>query len=397
MRFAERMKRMKGREMLNMMELADRKDLISFAGGFPSPETYPMEEIKASFFRVLNEDPDGALSYSSTRGYVKLRELIARRMERNYGLDVTESDIIVTNGSQQALDLTGLLFIDKGDVVLFESPSYLGALNALKSYEPDMIAVPTDEDGICIDALKDTLEKYGQRVKLIYVIPDFQNPTGRCWSEARRRAFMELVQQYEVAVLEDAAYSELNFSGRKETPLVSMDKANQVVYCGTFSKVFCPGIRIGWIYTNPRWIDAYLLLKNNVDLSSAAITQRQMADYLLHNDLDAHIAEIIETYRARKDAMAEAFAREMPEGVSWNSPHGGLFFWVCLPEGYDAGELLKLALKENVAFVPGQGFYPNGERKHEFRMNFSNLRPEEIQEGVKRLGRVVRIFLGRAD
>ena len=390
MRFADRMERMKNKALLNALDLAERNDLISFAGGFPSTETYPMEAIRASFFEVLNEDPEGALSYGSTKGDPKLREQIAARMCKNYGIQANREDIIVTNGSQQALDLTGLLLINKGDAVIFESPSYLGALNALKSYEPEMVAASVDEEGISLASLREIMEDYGERVKLIYVIPDFQNPTGRSWSEARRREFMELVQEYDVAILEDAAYSELGFEGEKRTPLAALDRNGQVIHCGTFSKVFCPGIRVGWIYTVPQLIEPYLILKNNVDLSSAAIIQRQMANYLEHNDFDAHVDEIRALYRTRRDAMAEALRDEMPEGVRWEVPQGGLFFWIRLPEQADADTLLQKALDAGVAFIPGQGFYPHGERKNEFRMNFSSLSPETIREGVRRLGGVLR-------
>lgn len=393
MRFANRMKNMVDKELLQAMELTEAEDVISFSGGFPSPETYPIEDIKESFIKVLESDAKAALSYSSTSGYGRLRELIAQRMEKKFGVKFSAEEVIITNGSQQALDMTGLLLIDKDDVIFFETPSYLGALNALKSYEAELAAVPTDEDGIQIEPLRNVLNNYGSRVKMIYVIPDFQNPTGRCWSTERRKEFMEIISEYDVAVLEDAAYSELSFKDETEKPLVSFDKKGQVIYCGTFSKTFCPGLRVAWICANRDLIEQYLILKNTVDLSSTAITQRQMAYYLEHYDLDAHIKKITSMYKKRRDLMMEVMEREFPKEIHYNKPMGGLFLWVTLPEGKDSGELLRIALKEKVAFVPGGSFYPGEAKNNEMRINFSNMSDEQIIEGITRLGRIAREYL----
>lgn len=393
MRLANRMKNIVDKELLNAMELTEVADVISFSGGFPSPETYPIEDIKESFIKVLELDAKAALSYSSTSGYGLLRKLIAQRMEKNFGTKFNADEIIITNGSQQALDMTGMMLIDKDDVILFETPSYLGALNALKAYEAELVAVPTDEDGIIIDELKKTLETYGSRIKLIYVIPDFQNPTGRCWSTERRKAFMEVVSGYDAAVLEDAAYSELSFKENKETPLISLDKKGQIIYCGTFSKVFCPGLRVAWICAEKTIIEHFLMLKNNVDLSSTAITQRQMAYYLQNYDLDKHIENITRLYKRRRDFMIDVIEREFPKEVRYNKPAGGLFIWVELPKGKDSRELLKRALKEKVAFVPGGSFYPGEAKNNEMRINFSNMSKDEIVRGMTILGRVIRDYI----
>lgn len=393
MRYANRMKLMEDKELLSLMELAEAKDMISFSGGFPSPDTYPIEDIKESFMQVLEQDAKGALSYSSTSGYLPLRQQIAERMTKVFGLQAKAEEIIITSGSQQALDMTGMLLIDKDDVILFETPSYLGALNALKAYEAELIAVPTDDDGIRIDALKEALKTYGERIKLIYVIPDFQNPTSRCWSLERRKAFMDLLSGYDIPVLEDAAYSELSFKSEMEQPLASFDQNGQVIYCGTFSKTFCPGLRVAWIHANPSVIEEFLVLKSGVDLSSTAITQRQMSYYLDHYDLDRHIREITKLYETRRDLMMEVISKEFPDTVRYNKPMGGLFLWMALPEGKDARELLKLALQEKVSFVPGGSFYPGNTKKNELRINFSNMTKEEIVEGMSRLGRVTKAYL----
>lgn len=393
MRFANRMKCMEDRELLSLMELADAPDVISFAGGFPSPESYPIDDIKESFVKVLETHGKEALSYSSTSGFGKLREQISQRMNKNFDLNIGADEVIITNGSQQALDMSGLMLIDKDDVILFETPSYLGALNALKAYEAKFVALPTDEDGVKIDDLKEALELYGERVKLIYVIPDFQNPTGRCWSYERRKAFMNLMANYDVAILEDAAYSELSFKKENEKPLIGFDKKGQLIYCGSFSKTFCPGLRIAWIAAHKGIIEQYLMLKSNVDLSSSAIIQRQMAYYLEHFDLDKHIEQITSVYKKRRDVMMEVISKEFPKSVRYNKPMGGLFLWMILPEDKDSRELLRRALLEKVAFVPGGSFYPGEAKNNEMRINFSNMSEEQIIKGITILGRLTTEYL----
>ncbi len=393
MRFAHRIYKMEDKELLSLMELAEAPDIISFSGGFPSPETYPIDEIKESFVRVLDEEGKEALSYSSASGYNPLREEIAARMDRLFGMDMTKDEIIITSGSQQALDMSGMLFIDEGDVILFETPSYLGALNALKAYEAELIAVPTDKDGIEIEALRQSIEKYGDRVKLIYVIPDYQNPTSRCWSDKRRKEFVEFISEYDIPVLEDAAYAELTFGDTLKKPLIAYDTLGQVVYCGTFSKTFCPGLRVAWICAHKRIIEKFLLLKTNVDLSSSAIAQRQMVYYMQHYDYDAHIRKITLLYKSRRDLMMEIVRKEFPDTVEFDVPEGGLFLWLSLPAGKDARELLALALKENVAFVPGGSFYPDNAKNNEMRVNFSNMTEEKIVKGMTILGRITTEFL----
>jgi len=393
MRFAHRIAKMEDKELLSLMELAEAPDIISFSGGFPSPETYPIDEIKESFVKVLEEEGKEALSYSSASGYNPLREEISSRMNRLFDMSLSKEEVIITSGSQQALDMSGMLFIDEGDVILFETPSYLGALNALKAYEAELVAVPTDRDGIEIDALKEALEKYGDRVKLIYVIPDYQNPTSRCWSDRRRKEFMEFIAAYDVPVLEDAAYAELTFGDTLRKPLMAYDTLGQVVYCGTFSKTFCPGLRVAWICAKQRIIEKFLLLKTNVDLSSSAIAQRQMVYYMKHYDYDAHIRKITSLYKARRDLMVEMVRKEFPETVEFDVPDGGLFLWLALPDGKDARELLARALKQKVAFVPGGSFYPDNAKNNEMRVNFSNMCEDKIVRGITALGRIATEYI----
>lgn len=393
MRFAARMEYLQDKALLNAMELTETADMISFSAGFPSPESYPVEEIKESFIRVLEKEGKEALSYGSTSGYGKLREIIAKRMYDKFGLNYKADEVVITSGSQQALDMSSMLFINKGDIVLFETPSYLGAVNALRAYEAELAALPTDRDGLILDTLKKALDQYGDRVKLIYVIPDFQNPTGRSWSAERRKEFIEFISAYDIPVIEDAAYSELSFENRLEKPLAWYDKKGQVVYVGTFSKIFCPGLRVAWLCAREDLMEKYLLLKNAADLSSSAIAQRQMANYLQNNDLDAHINWTTGLYRERRDRMMEVIAREFPKEARYVVPRGGLFIWLELPENKDSRELLRRALAEKVAFIPGGSFYPSGVKNNELRLNFSNMPHEDIEKGMTILGRLTREYL----
>lgn len=393
MRFASRMERLQDKALLNAMELTETEDMISFSAGFPSPETYPVEAIKESFVKVLEREGKEALSYCSTSGYGKLRELLAQRMRDKFGLDYKTEEVVITSGSQQALDMSSMLFINKGDIVLFETPSYLGAVNALRAYEAELCGLPTDRNGLVMDALKQALDRYGERVKMIYVIPDFQNPTGRSWSAERRKEFIEFISDYDIPVIEDAAYSELSFEDRLEKPLAWYDRKGQVVYVGTFSKIFCPGLRVAWLCAREDLMEKYLLLKNAADLSSSAIAQRQMAYYLEHNDLDTHIRRITGLYKERRDRMMIAIDREFPKEVHYEVPRGGLFIWLELPEGKDSRELLRRALAEKVAFIPGGSFYPSGVKNNELRLNFSNMALEDIDKGMAILGRLTKEYL----
>lgn len=394
MKYASRISSLEDRSLLDAFEMTETEDMISFSAGFPSGETYPLDHIKESFINVLDDAGSDALSYCATSGYSELREIIRERMERKFGTDYNLDEVIITSGSQQGLDMSAMLFVNKGDVVLFETPSYLGAVNALRAHEAKLVAVPTDREGIEIDATRDCLEQYGDRVKMIYVNPDYQNPTGRSWSIRRRKAFIELIKDYDIPVVEDAAYSELSFESQLEKPLSYYDDNGQVVYIGTFSKTFCPGLRVAWLCARRELMEKYLLLKNASDLSSSTIAQRQMAYYLKHHSLDDHIKKITELYKHRRDVMAQCIKDYFPKDVKFVLPGGGLFIWLELPEGKDARQLLTLAAAEKVAFIPGTSFYPSGSKNNELRLNFSNMNDEDTVKGMKILGKITTDFIG---
>jgi len=393
MEFAKRVRWLEDTSMVEAFDHQDMPGMISFAAGIPSAETYPLDRIRESFDRVIIEHGKQALSYCSTLGYLGLREIMSERMKNKFGIEYGTDEIIMTSGSQQGLDMSGMAFIDPGDVVLFESPSYLGAVSALHSYQASLVGVPTDEEGLTIEGVREALEKYGDKVRLIYVNPDFQNPTGRSWSDNRRRDFMEFISEYDIPVLEDAAYGELAFNEVPQKPLAYYDKKGQVIYVGTFSKIFCPGMRVAWLCARNRIMEKYLVIKSAADLSSSTISQWEIADFLKHNDIEKHIEGITSLYSHRCDVMADGIKKYLPGEVTFRKPEGGIFIWLSLPEGKDARILYKKACDAGVAFIPGTSFYPNADVHNELRLNFSNTTDEESDRGLKILGRVTEEFL----
>lgn len=392
---AHRMKVQKASEIRELLKITSRPEMISLAGGLPAPELFPIEELKAVSLRVLEEMGRTALQYSTTEGHPPLRTWIAQRMNQRMGTKVQPEEILITSGSQQALDLSGKLFLDEGDVVLCESPTYVGAINAFRAYQPRFVDVPTDDDGMVITELERRLAQT-DRARFIYVVPDFQNPSGRCWSLERRRQLMEVARRHQIPVIEDCPYTEVRFEGSPLPSLKSMDSDGLVILLGTFSKIFCPGFRVGWVAAAHPLIDKYNLLKQGADLHTSTVAQMEIATYLSMYDLDANLRRIREVYRARRGVMISALERELPPQVLFTRPQGGLFLWVELPEQLSARDLLTHCLKQNVAFVPGGSFFPNGGHENTLRLNFSNMPEDRIDEGIRRLGKVLRELLPAA-
>jgi 2-aminoadipate transaminase len=388
-KYANRMGNVKASDIRELLKITDKPEMISFAGGLPAPELFPVERLKDVTLRVLESSGAEALQYAATEGYAPLRDKIAERMNTKYGTRLTGRNILITSGSQQGLDFSGKIFINEGDVVLCESPTYLGAINAFNAYRPNMMEVPTDDDGMLLDELEHILETV-KNIRLIYTIPDFQNPSGRSWSLERRRGFMELMAGRDIPILEDSPYTELRFDGEMLPPLKSFDNEGSVVYLGTFSKVFCPGMRIGWVAADEKILEKYVLVKQGADLHSANITQRNLSMYLDTYDLDEDIQKIRSVYKSRRDAMHNAISEEFPKGTRFTHPEGGLFTWVELDERIDTRELLSECLKHNVAFVPGDSFFPNGGGRNTMRLNYSNMTEDKIAEGIKLIADVIR-------
>ncbi len=389
--FATRVELLKASEIREILKITVRPDIISFAGGLPAPEVFPVQELKQAAMRVLDEAGPQALQYSTTEGFDPLRRQISARIAAKFAVNVGYENILITNGSQQALDFAGKLFLDPGDVVLCESPTYLAAISAFRAYQPRFVEVPTDDDGMIVEELAKILRST-PRVKLIYVVPDFQNPTGRTWSLERRRRFAALIHEFEIPVVEDNPYGELRFEGEALPSIKSLDTRGLVIFVSTFSKIFCPGMRIGWIAAAANFFEKFVLIKQGTDLHTSSISQREISMYLDMFDVDAHVRKIVDLYRRRRDAMVAAMDAEFPAGIRHTNPQGGLFTWVELPAGTDSVALLKRSLERKVAFVPGDSFFPNGRGENTFRLNYSNMPEARITEGIGRLAAVIRDY-----
>ncbi|SHJ93663.1 aminotransferase-like domain-containing protein [Paramaledivibacter caminithermalis] len=387
-KYSDRMQGIKASEIRELLKLTVRPEVISFAGGLPAPEVFPVEEMKKVSLKVLEEKGQQALQYSPTEGFPPLREKIAQRMSR-VGIEVTANNILITNGSQQGLDFSGKIFLNPDDAVIVESPSYLGAINAFKAYQCKFIEVPTDDNGMLMDELEEAL-KNNKNAKMIYVIPDFQNPSGRTWSLERRKKLVELANKYDLPIIEDNPYGELRFEGERIPAIKSMDTEGRVVFLGTFSKTFSPGLRIGWVCASDEILNKYILVKQGADLQSNSMSQRELDAFLEIYDLDEHIEKIKKLYRGRRNLMFNTMKEFFPPEVKHTYPEGGLFTWVVLPKHINARELLKKALERNVAFVPGGAFFPNGGNENTMRINYSNMPEERIVEGIKILGEVIK-------
>ncbi len=387
-RFASRMKRMESNEMAEILELAAIPGLISFAGGLPAPESFPVEQIKASAVEVMDTLGRKALQYNNSSGYKPLREWIVNRMNST-GTKVEGKDILITSGSQQGIDLTGRVFLEKDDVVFCESPSYLGAINALSAYECDFVEVPTDNEGMEMDELEKLIDK-NENGKFIYVIPDFQNPTGKTWTKERRQRLLEIAKNKDLIIIEDNPYGELRYEGSNVESIKSMDTDDRVVYLGTFSKILSPGIRIGWVCAGEEIMDKYLRVKQRTDVHTNSVTQMELVNFLENNSIDDHIQELIKLYGNRRDVMVESIKEYLPKDVKVTHPEGGLFLWLELPEEINTKDMLKKAVDKNIGYVPGGAFYPNNRQENTIRLNFSNMKEDDIKKGIKILGEVIQ-------
>ncbi len=392
--YARRISGLKASEIRELLKITENPAVISFAGGLPAPELFPVREISAMSALVLERSGRKALQYATTEGFPPLREWIAARMNATLGTRFDKDNVLITNGSQQALDLTGKVFFDEGDVILCESPTYLAAITAFRAYGCRFVEVPTDECGLRTDALESLLERT-PRVKAVYVIPNFQNPTGRTMSLERRKRLAELAAACGIMVVEDNPYGELRFEGQALPAVKAFDTQGAVLCTGTFSKILCPGLRIGWIAGDKAIIRKYVLVKQGVDLQSNTFAQSLIAAYLEHYDIDAHIGTLVSAYRKRRDTAVAAMERAFPEGVRFTRPEGGLFAWATTPEGVNTRDLLEDCLGRNVAFVPGGAFFPNGGVENSLRINYSTMEEERIERGIGILAATLREHLER--
>jgi 2-aminoadipate transaminase len=382
-----------------LLKLTEKPDFISFAGGLPAPEVFPIKQVAEAVDTLMKEMPTQALQYSTTEGYRPLREFLARTMARP-GIAVSPDNLLITSGSQQALDLLGKLFIDPGDRILVEAPTYLGALQAWNAYEAEYITVPADENGMVVDAMEEALQ---QQPKFIYLVPSFHNPTGVTLSLERRKKLVQIAAQAGVPIVEDDPYGQLRFEGEELPTLFTLDAQRQpatddtyngnVIYLSTFSKILAPGLRLAWVAAGPEVMRRLVQSKQGTDLQSSTFGQMLAYEVAREGYLDKHIEIIRATYRERRNAMLQAMSDFLPTGVHWNRPQGGMFLWCVLPEGMSSLKLLEMCVPMKVAFVPGDSFYPCGGGENTMRLNFSNATPEMIREGIARLGAAIRSMM----
>ena len=387
--FADRMNRMKVSDIRELLKLTQQPEIISFAGGLPAPELFPVDDIKAATDAVLEENGRVALQYGQTEGWLPLRQHIADRLAAKNAIVTDPERIILTAGSQQGLDYIGKLFLNPGDVVVMESPSYLGAINAFNAYEPNFVEVPTDDGGMIMEEL-DRILTETENVKLIYVIPDFQNPSGRTWSLERRKKFMEIIKKHGVPAIEDNPYGDLRFKGEFLPALKSMDDEGLIIYMGTFSKILAPGYRVAWICANDEIVGKVNLIAQAAALQTSTISALVISKYLDMFDVDEHVEKIREVYKHRCELMINTMRECFPPEASFTDPDGGLFTWVELPDYINTRELASKALEKKVAFVPGSGFFPNGGNNCCMRLNYSCMPDDRIVEGIHRLADVIK-------
>jgi 2-aminoadipate transaminase len=394
-RYSQRTQRIKASAIRELLAIADKPGMISFGGGFPAPEVFPVEEFKRACINVLETKGPEVLQYGSTDGYVPLREMVSRYNIRS-GMNVDISNILITSGSQQALDLLGKIFINRGDRILVESPTYLGALQAWNAYGAEYISVPVDEYGMRTDLLEEAL-RIGP--KFIYVLPNFQNPTGTTLPLERRMKIIELADRYGVPIIEDDPYGQLRYEGEDIPSVEILDSrvreqngtyTGNVIYLSTFSKILAPGIRLAWVIAPDNVIRKLALAKQGTDLNTSMFNQIVAHEVGQHGFIDRHIEVMREVYRERRNAMLDSLEEHMPEGVKWTHPHGGLFLWMTLPENFNSTEMLPGVIEENVAYVPGEFFHADGSGKNTIRLNFSFCSPDKINEGIARLGRAFK-------
>jgi 2-aminoadipate transaminase len=383
-----------------LLKLTEKPDIISFAGGLPAPEVFPVKEFEAATQQVLAEYGSRALQYGTTEGYGPLREYIVQRMSR-YGIEAEPENVLITSGSQQALDLIGKILINPGDLILTEQPTYVGAIQAWRAYQAEFATVPIDDEGLRTDLLEEAL---CAGPKFMYILPNFQNPAGVTLSLKRRMKLLEIADRYGIPIIEDDPYGQLRYEGDHLPSLVALDaqKLNgrgvsgngmgffrgNVIYLSTFSKTLAPGLRLGWVVAPKEVIKRCVMGKQGMDLHTSTFVQMVAYEVIKDGFLDEHVRHIRRVYRERRDVMLAAMERYFPPEVHWTIPAGGLFLWITLPESLNTTLLLEKAVENKVAYVPGSAFDPAGDSLNTARLNFSNARPENIELGIKRLGQV---------
>ena len=391
-RFAERMQGLRASAIREILKTTQMPDVISFAGGLPAPELFPRREFAEACAEVLETDGHSALQYSVTEGYPPLREWICSYLEASNGIRCTPNQVLIISGSQQGLDLIGKVLLDPGDIVVIENPAYLGAIQAFDAYQAEYRNVATDDEGLIPQDLVRVLRTAPRKPKLIYVVPNFANPTGVTLSLERRRALIAIAREFEVPIFEDDPYGRLRYSGDHLPSIAALAGGSDIIYMSTVSKVIAPGMRVAWlVMPDDELYEKVVPAKQAADLHTSSFTQRAVHAYAKRSGaVEAHVAEMLPVYRARRDVMLSALAEFMPAGTTWTQPDGGLFLWVRAHPSLDTGAILPEAFERKVAFVPGAPFWVNADVRNTMRLNFSNAGEAAIVEGIRRLGALLR-------
>ncbi|HEC88470.1 MAG TPA: PLP-dependent aminotransferase family protein [Thermoplasmata archaeon] len=390
--YAKRAIHFRASEIRELLAISQKPGVISFAGGLPNPKAFPIEEIREIINKILTENGAKALQYGPTSGLMEFRREIAKFVSR-FDIKAGVNNVLATVGSQQALDIIGRLFLDENDVVMVGLPTYLGAINAFLAYGPKLVGVPLDENGINVDLLEEKIKELksrGEKIKIIYTVPTFQNPAGVELSEDRRKRMIEIAEKYDLLIVEDEPYSMLRFEGKMLKPIKHYDKEGRVIYMATFSKILSPGIRLAYVIASEELSRKMIIAKQSMDLCTPTFTQIIAYHYIKNGYIEKHIPKIIEMYRRKRDIMLESMEKYFPEGCRWTKPRGGMFLWAELPEKINTKEMFDEAIKEKVAYVHGKAFHVDGSGENTMRLNFTNPADDAIEEGIKRLAEVIK-------
>jgi len=390
--YSDRAGKMRKSVIRELLKVTQDPEIISFAGGLPNPKSFPIDDLKGVIDYVMDHQGKTALQYGTTQGLKELRELIAERSAKD-GIDVTPDDVIITSGSQQALDTVGKVFLNPGDTAICGLPTYLGGINAFRSYEANLRGIPLDGEGMRVDILEETIKdllKDDITPKFIYLVPTFQNPAGVIMPEKRRKQLIDIANEYDLLIVEDDPYSKLRYDVDHIKPVKAFDDEGRVIFMSTFSKILSPGFRLAWTIANPEVTRKMIICKQALDLCTNTYTQYLAAEFMRRGSLDLHIMKICEMYKPKRDKMIESMKKYFPDGYTCYKPKGGMFAWVTLPEQIDTETMFLDAIKEKVAYVHGKAFHVDGGGGRSMRLNFSYSSDDQIEEGMKRLGNVIK-------
>ena len=390
--YSDRAGKMRKSVIRELLKVTQDPEIISFAGGLPNPKSFPFEDIEGIISTVIKENGKTALQYGTTQGVEILREAIAERSRKD-GIDVNTEDVIITNGSQQALDIVGKMFLNPGDTGIVGLPTYLGGINAFRSYESNLTGIPLDEDGMQVDILEETIKnllKDDILPKFIYSVPTFQNPAGVVMTDSRKKKLVDIANEYDLIIVEDDPYGKLRYDTPPIKPIKSFDDEGRVIYISTFSKIFAPGFRLAWTIANSELTRKMIVCKQALDLCTATFNQFVACEFIRRGSLDLHIMKLCEMYKPKRDIMINAIEKYFPEGITCFKPKGGMFAWPTLPKGIDTETMFLDAIKQKVAYVHGKAFHVDGGGERNMRLNFSYSTNEQLEEGIKRLGNVIR-------